>query len=94
MSKILPDREIRRLLGEVIIDASPECVSPNSYELRLGKTVKFDSTSEELEIPEGHFLEVQPGDFVTITSAEKLNFKPEALALEHFTNWCSLANLW
>jgi len=81
MARILPDREIRPLLERVIIGASAECVRSNSYELRLGRKVKFDSTGEETEIPEGHFLEIQPGDFVTVSSLEKLNFTREALDL-------------
>ena len=78
MAKILPDREIRKLLEKAVVGASPDCVGSNSYELRLGKKVKFDSTGEELEIPEGHFLEIPPGDFVTIASWEKLDFGREA----------------
>src|SRR5882724_8369451 len=80
MPKILPDREIRKLLEKAIIGASPECVASNSYELRLGKKAKFDSTGEELEIPEGHFLEIQPGDFVTIASWERLDFRRDIVA--------------
>jgi deoxycytidine triphosphate deaminase len=80
MALILPDRAIRLLLGKAILDGSPDCVRSNSYELRLGCRVKFDSTGEELEIPEGHFLEIQPGDFVTIASCEKLDFSRAALA--------------
>jgi len=79
MAKILPDREITKLLGICIIDGSPDCVVSNSYELRLGERVKFDSTGEELEIPEGYFLEIEPGDFVTISSLEKLDFRRETL---------------
>lgn len=80
MAKVLPDREIRKLLEKVIIGTSPDCVGSNSYELRLGQRVKFDSTGEELEIPEGHFLEIQPGDFVTIASSEKLDFGRQTVA--------------
>jgi hypothetical protein len=68
MARILPDKEIRPLLEKVICGGSPDCVRHNSYELRLGNRVKFDSTGEEAEIREGHFLEIQPGDFVTISS--------------------------
>lgn len=65
----------------MIIKGSRECVRQNSYELRLGDKVKFDSTGEEMDIPEGYFLEIEPGDFVTIASYEKLDFKRETLAL-------------
>jgi deoxycytidine triphosphate deaminase len=80
MARILPDKEIRPLLERVIIGASPDCVRHNSYELRLGGEVKFDSTGEQEEIPEGYFLEIQPGDFVTISSWEKLDFRRETFA--------------
>ncbi|SRR5216684_1815891 len=80
MAKILPDHEILKLLDKAIVGSSPQCVGPNSYELRLGSKVKFDSTSEELQIPEGHFVEIPPGDFVTIASLEKLDFGRETTA--------------
>jgi deoxycytidine triphosphate deaminase len=79
MVRILPDREVKNLLGKVILGGSPECVGPNSYELRLGRDVKFDSTGEEMDIPDGHFLEIQPGDFVTISSSERLDFSRSGL---------------
>jgi len=80
VARILPDKEIRLLLEKVIIGASQDCVRHSSYEFRLGNRVKFDSTGEEAEIPEGHFLEIQPGDFVTISSWESLDFKRETFA--------------
>lgn len=80
MAKILPDREIRHLLGNVIIGSANDCVRSNSYELRLGEKVRFDSSGEEMQLPEGHFLEIQPGDFVTVSSSETLDFKREAFA--------------
>ncbi len=91
MARILPDREIKALLDNVIIGASPECVRANSYELRLGNKVKFDSTGEQLDLPEGFFLEIEPGDFVTIASLEKLDFKRHTLAsLKKKTNLMGL----
>jgi deoxycytidine triphosphate deaminase len=80
MARILPDREIAPLIGKVIVRGSQECVRQNSYELRLGDRVKFDSTGEEIGLPEGCFLEIEPGDFVTIASYEKLDFRRETLA--------------
>jgi deoxycytidine triphosphate deaminase len=74
VARILPDREILPLLNTVILGGSAECVRHNSYELRLGGKAKFDSTGEEVDIPAGCFLEIQPGDFVTIASLEKLDF--------------------
>ena len=75
MASVLPDRDIQRLLGTVIIGGSPERIHVNSYEVRLGNEAKFDSTGETLPIPEGHYLEIEPGDFVTIVSLETLDFR-------------------
>jgi deoxycytidine triphosphate deaminase len=80
MARILPDREIVLLLNKLILDGSSDCVRSNSYELRLGNRVKFDSTGEEMALGPGQFVEIQPGDFVTISSAEKLNFSRDAVA--------------
>ncbi len=74
MARILPDREITSLLGKAILNGSEECVRVNSYEVRLGHKVRFDSTGEELEIPADHYLEIDPGEFVTVESLESLDF--------------------
>jgi deoxycytidine triphosphate deaminase len=79
MASVLPDREIKKLLGQVILDGSESCVRINSYEVRLGRTAKFDSTGEEVEIPDGHFLEIEPGDFVTVGSLESFDFSVQRL---------------
>src|SRR2546428_8731804 len=79
MAKILPDHQIKTLLDSAIVGGSLDCVRSNSYELRLGTKVKFDSTGEELDIPGDSFLEIQPGDFVTVSSFEKLDFTRETL---------------
>jgi deoxycytidine triphosphate deaminase len=73
MATVLPDREIRSLIGKVIINGSEDCIRVNSYEVRLGHKAHFDSTGEEVTIPEGHFLEIEPGDFVSVESLEKLD---------------------
>lgn len=80
MGRILPDREIRPLLRNVIVGGADECVRSNSYELRLGAKVRFDSTGEEMELISGYFLEIQPGDFVTVSSSETLDFRREAIS--------------
>ena len=78
MARILPDREITPLLEKVIIKGSRECVRQNSYELRLGDKVKFDSTGEEMDIPEGYFLEIEPGTSLRLQAMKNLtsNVKP------------------
>jgi deoxycytidine triphosphate deaminase len=75
MSRILPDHEIRKLLGSVIEKASEKLLNPNGIELRLGGHVLFQSTGEEKELSDGMFLNILPGESVIITSMEILDFR-------------------
>jgi deoxycytidine triphosphate deaminase len=77
MSSVLPDREIKKLLGSAVLGGSEDCIRINSYEVRLGHKARFDSTGEVIEIPDGHFLEIEPGDFVTVESMETFDFSAE-----------------
>lgn len=79
MARVLPDREIKELLGKMIIGGAEECVRINSYEVRLGHTARFDSTGEEVPIPDGNYLEIEPGDFVAVESLEALDLSPSTL---------------
>jgi deoxycytidine triphosphate deaminase len=79
MARILPDREINALLGKVILGGIAECVRINSYEVRLGHTARFDSTGEEVSIPDGNYLEIEPGDFVSVESLEAFDLSPAML---------------
>ena len=79
MPKILPDKDIRRLLGVLILDADEERINPNGIEIRLGKHVRFHSTDEEMELGPGKFLKVRPGELVTITSYERFDFRRPAI---------------
>ena len=83
MARILSDREIKKLFGEVLIGAEERFVSPNGIELRLGKEIRFLSTNEKRPIPDGHFITVHPGEAVIITSLEKLDFT-RATVDKHF----------
>ncbi len=79
MAKILADRDIRRLLGTVIINADENRINPNGIEIRLGKHVLFQSTDEEKELGPGVFLKVLPGETVTISSYEDFVFTRDAI---------------
>ena len=83
MAKILADRQIRKLLGSVVIDADDSLVNPNGIELRLGRNVIFQSTGEEAELGPGLFLKVNPGESVSISSLEKIDFTAKTVQ-EHF----------
>lgn len=83
MSKIIPDREIRELIGSVLIDADDNYLNPNGIELRLGRHIFFHSTNEEFEIEPDQFLIVGPGENVIISSFEKIDFS-ETTVQQHF----------
>jgi len=80
MARILPDRDVKKLLSCCIIGGLESQLNPNGIELRLGKHIRFLSTGEEREIPEGHFVKIAPGENVIISSLEKIDFSKEATA--------------
>jgi len=75
MAKILADRDILKLLGNVLINADKKHINPNGIELRLGKFVRFHSTDEEKELGDGLFLKLNPGETVIISSLEQIDFR-------------------
>lgn len=82
MAKILADKEIRTLIGSVLINSETDNVDPNGIELRLGKHVLFHSTGEEKELGPGLFLKVSPGETVSISSMEQIDFsRPKVQAV-------------
>jgi deoxycytidine triphosphate deaminase len=90
MSRILSDREIRKLLGSVIQGADEKLLNPNGIELRLGHRIKFISTGEEKNVPEGHYVRLAPGESAIIGSLERLDFS-KATVHEHFKNCMLMA---
>jgi len=83
MAQILADRDIRNLLGIVLIDADEELINPNGIELRLGKHVSFYSTGEEAELSPDNYLRVSPGETVSISSLERIDFTSETVHAIH-----------
>jgi deoxycytidine triphosphate deaminase len=79
MARILADRDIRRLIGRVLLDADEKLLNPNGIELRLGKHVRFHSTGEEKELGHGMFLQVNPGETVIISSVETIDFTADTV---------------
>lgn len=79
MARILPDKDILKLFGTVILNADAQRINPNGIEIRLGKHVLFQSTDEEKELEQGMFLKVLPGESVTISSYERFDFTSETL---------------
>jgi deoxycytidine triphosphate deaminase len=79
MAKILADRDIRRLISSVLLNADENLINPNGIELRLGKDVVFHSTGEEAQLGPGLFLKVNPGESVVISSLEFIDFKADTV---------------
>jgi deoxycytidine triphosphate deaminase len=79
VAKVLPDREIKKLIGAVLIEADEKFLNPNGIELRLGKHVRFHSTGEDLALSPGMFLQVNPGESVVISSLELIDFSAETV---------------
>lgn len=79
MARILADKDIKRIIGHVLLDADEKLLNPNGIELRLGKQVRFHSTGEEKELAPGMFLQVSPGETVVISSLEVIDFTGETV---------------
>jgi deoxycytidine triphosphate deaminase len=75
----LADREVKRLIGTVLVDADEIRINPNGIELRLGKHVHFHSTREDATLAAGQFLKVNPGETVVISSLEQIDFSAETV---------------
>ena len=79
MAKILADRDIKKLIGSVLIGAEERCINPNGIELRLGEHIHFYSTGERRKLGPSLFLKVNPGETVIISSLEKLDFTADTV---------------
>jgi deoxycytidine triphosphate deaminase len=79
MAKILADRDIVRLLTDVIEDGDENLVNPNGIRLRLGSYVRFHTTGRHADLKGGDFLKVRPGETVVISSYETIDFRREAV---------------
>jgi len=79
MAKVLADRDIKKLLGTVILNGDAHRINPNGIEIRLGRHVLFHSTDEEKQLNDGAYLRILPGESVTITSFEDFVFTREAI---------------
>ena len=89
MAQILSDRELKQLLGSVIIDGVGDSIRPNSYVLRLGPHGEFLNTSKEFELgKKKKGLKVSPGHSCGVTALETLDFRRETVH-KHFPD-CDL----
>jgi deoxycytidine triphosphate deaminase len=83
MARKLSDREIGKLLEDVVQGGSKELLNPNGIELRLGDNVRYLSTSEQMKVPPGYFIRVRPGETVMVNSLETLDFSKQTVQ-KHF----------
>lgn len=74
MARILPDTELKKLIGTVIKNGDEQCVHVNSYEMRVGEEVRFVATGEKKQLSEGKVLEIAPSETAMICSYEELDF--------------------
>jgi deoxycytidine triphosphate deaminase len=80
MPKILNDKELLRLLGQVIVDGDAACIRPNAYVLRLGASGEFLNTGKEFDISsDKKGLQIQPGHSVGVTAFETLDFRRDTV---------------
>jgi len=79
MARVLPDREIKKLIGTVIVGADESLLDPNGIKLRLGSHVLFFSTGEEKKVDPGQYLTINPGESVMICSLEKIDFRSDTI---------------
>ena len=50
MATILSDKELKKLIGSVIIDGDESCIRPNAYILRLGSDGEFKNMNKPFSI--------------------------------------------
>jgi len=79
MAEILSDKQILKILEKAILNADSSLINPNGIELRLGKYVYFHSTDEEFELSDDYFLKIHPGETVSFSSLEKIDFSQETI---------------
>lgn len=79
MAQILSDKQIKEVIGEVIVDGNENLLNPNSIELRLGKYIYFHSSDEERILDEGNFVQIMPGETMTFSSYETIDFRKETV---------------
>lgn len=83
MAEMLPDREIKKLIGTIIEKGNDNCIKSSSYILRLGAGVRFFSTEERCEIKDDEYLEIDPGETVQVHALENINFREPVQDIYH-----------
>jgi len=80
MAEILNDKEIEKLIGNVIISGDFGCVHPNSYILRLGEKGEFINSGKEFSLGKNKKgISIQPGHSVALIAYETIDFTRETV---------------
>lgn len=80
MATLLNDHELRKLLGNVIVDGDASSIRPNSYVLRLGSGGEFLNAQKPFELGKRKKgIRIQPGHSVAVTAFETLDFRRETV---------------
>ncbi len=79
MAEILSDKQLSIIIGEVIGNGDEYLLNPNSIELRLGRYIYFHSTDEERTLKEGDFVQIMPGETISFSSFETIDFRNDTV---------------
>ena len=80
MAVLLKDKELKALIGTVIVNGDISCVRPNSYILRLGSKGEFLNSGKEFNLgKKKKGIRVHPGHSVAVTAHEELDFGRETV---------------
>ena len=78
MAEVLNDKELKRIVGGIIVDGDPTSVQPNSYVLRLRRDGEFLNTGKSFKLGNGprdlKGIRIAPVQSVGITSRERIDF--------------------
>ena len=81
MAQLLNDKEIKKLLGTVIINGDKDSIRPNSYIMRMGGVGAFlDSKKDKkFDIGENQGIKLPAGYAVAVTALETIDFRQETV---------------
>lgn len=81
MAIILGDKELKKLLGSVIINGDESCIRPNAYVLRLGAKGEFQNTNTAFNIgsQDKKGIKLASGHAAGLSSHEQLDFRRETV---------------
>jgi deoxycytidine triphosphate deaminase len=81
MAILLSDKELVKLMGNVIVNGDASFIRPNSYILRLGGAGEFLNANKEFELGgKKKGIKVSPGHSVALTAFETIDFRRETIS--------------